>query len=106
MLNAGIVAVYLVTRTVGDVVGPTPHEREPVGFGDAFCTGLEAVIAIGCVALLAGAARGQVRQTAASWTVGGASVTAAALLVVALLDGGPEMSVAAARRGYRRVARP
>ena len=34
LLNAAIIAVYVVTRTVGDVVGPTPHATEPFGFGD------------------------------------------------------------------------
>src|SRR5258708_643783 len=40
-LNAVVIGVYVVTRTVGDIIGPTPHGTEPVGFGDAFCTACE-----------------------------------------------------------------
>jgi hypothetical protein len=93
VLNAGIVGVYIVTRVVGDVVGPTPHEVEPVGFGDAFCTVLEVLLAIGCVALFLGRTVRIVRPRPAGWAVGATAVVTAALLVVALLDGGSEMSM-------------
>lgn len=93
VLNAGIVAVYIVTRTVGDVVGPTPREVEPVGFGDAFCTVVEALIAAGCIAMLLSRSSRPVQQRAASLTLGTTGVVMASLLVVALLDGGSEMSM-------------
>lgn len=48
LLNGGIVCVYLITRTVGDVIGPTPHAVEPVGFIDAYCTLLEVLLVLGC----------------------------------------------------------
>jgi hypothetical protein len=95
VLNGGIVSVYIVTRTVGDVVGPTPHEVEPVGFGDAFCTVLEALVVIGCVALLVQRSVKIIRPKPAGWLVGATGVVMATLLVVALLDGGPEMSMGA-----------
>jgi hypothetical protein len=95
VLNAGIVGVYIVTRTVGDVVGPTPHEVEPVGFGDAFCTVLEALLVVGCVALLVQRSVKVVRPRPAGWLVGTTGVVMASLLVVALLHGGPEMSMSA-----------
>jgi hypothetical protein len=93
VLNAGIVGVYIVTRVVGDVVGPTPHEVEPVGFGDAFCTVLEALIVVGCVALFFGRQFSISRPRSAGWAVGTTAVVTAALLVVALLDGGSEMTM-------------
>src|ERR1039457_4531364 len=49
LLNAAVIAVYIVTRTVGDVIGPAPHATEPLGFGDGLCTVLEAAVAAGCV---------------------------------------------------------
>ena len=52
ILNVGVIAVYIVTRTAGDVVGPTPNAVEPFGFGDGLCTVLEAAVAIGCGWLL------------------------------------------------------
>ena len=92
VINGGIVIVYVVTRTVGDVVGPTPKDVEPIGFGDAFCTVLEVLLFVGCVALLMGWTV-NLGIRAADWTVGLTGALMAALLVVALLDGGPEMSM-------------
>jgi hypothetical protein len=99
VINAGIVVVYVVTRTYGDVVGPTPHEVEPIGFGDAFCTGLEAVIALGCVGLLLARTDRIVRPRPAGWTVGATGAAMSVLLVVALLDGGSEMSMSMSADG-------
>lgn len=90
-LNAGVVAVYVVTRTVGDVVGPTPHEVEPVGFGDAFCTACEALVVITAVLLLV---RPFTRTVPRVWAAGAVAATAAlgaVLLSVSLVDGGSEM---------------
>lgn len=95
VLNGGIVGVYIITRTVGDIVGPTPREVEPVGFGDAFCTVLEALLVVGCLAVLLGWSAKIVRPRAAGWAVGVTGSVMAALLVVALLDGGPEMAMSA-----------
>jgi hypothetical protein len=95
LLNGGIVAVYVVTRTIGDVVGPTPHEVEPVGFGDAFCTALEVLLVIGCVALLVERSTRVVRARQAGWMVSATGAVMAGLLVVALLDGGSEMTMSA-----------
>jgi hypothetical protein len=95
-VNSAIVAVYLVTRTVGDVIGPDPHDVEPIGFGDLFCTICEAVLVVGMlVALLAPLNRAVPRRrlTAASALAG---LTAATLLSVVLVDGGPEMVMSSA----------
>lgn len=91
ILNGGVVAVYLVTRTVGDVIGPTPQAVEPVGFGDGFCTACEVVIVVGVLVLLARPLLEPVSRSAL-WS-GSAAVGAAAmvLLSLALVDGGPEM---------------
>jgi hypothetical protein len=95
LLNAGIVAVYLVTRTAGDVIGPGRNAAEPVGFGDALCTFLELVVVAGCAWLLASSADRRVHQsrlvTAAAAT-GSATVI---LLSMALIAGGPEMVMSA-----------
>jgi hypothetical protein len=44
--NASIVVLWIVTRTVGTVVGPEPHTPEPVGSADAVATALELVIVV------------------------------------------------------------
>lgn len=93
VINGGIVAVYLVTRIVGDVIGPTPHEVEPVGFGDALCTVFEALIAVVCLALLAGWQPRPHRRQASTWTTGIFGAVTAVLLIAALFDGGSEMTM-------------
>ncbi|HEY2241881.1 MAG TPA: hypothetical protein VGI21_23970 [Streptosporangiaceae bacterium] len=101
VLNAGVIIVYIVTRTAGDVIGPTPNDVEPAGFGDLLCTVLEAVIMAGC-AWLGTARTGRQaarRQVPRGRLLAVPSVTAAliaVLLSVALVDGGPEMVMTAA----------
>jgi hypothetical protein len=91
LINTGVVAVYIVTRTIGDVVGPAPHTAEPAGFGDGLCTALEAVVVAGCAWLLIARMDHQVRRhrlVTASAATGGVT---AVLLSAALVAGGPEM---------------
>jgi hypothetical protein len=90
-LNAGVVAVYIVTRTVGDVIGPTPHDVEPFGFGDGLCTVLEAVTVLGCAWLLIAKSDQQVRLRGLVMVSATTGALAAVLLSVALVDGGSEM---------------
>jgi hypothetical protein len=93
VLNAGVVAVYIVTRTVGDVVGPTPHAVEPFGFGDGLCTVLEAVVVAGCAWLLIVEADQQVRRRRLVMASATTAAVTAVLLSAALVDGGPEMAM-------------
>jgi hypothetical protein len=90
-VNLGVITVYVITRTLGDVIGPTPQSVEPIGFGDAFCTACEAVLVLGALLLLvrqfdAPAARITTHAASAS-----AGVVLVALLSFSLVDGGPEM---------------
>ena len=86
-----VIAVYVVTRTIGDVVGPTPHATEPLGFGDGLCTVLEAVVAAGCVWLLVARADQRVRHAGLIRATAATGGVTAVLLSVALVAGGPEM---------------
>ena len=101
VLNAGVIIVYIVTRTAGDVVGPTPADVEPAGFGDLLCTVLEAVIVAGCVWLGTArtgrqAARRQVPRGRLLAVPAATATVIAVLLSVALVDGGPEMVMTSA----------
>ncbi len=96
-LNANIIAIYILTRTVGDMVGPTPRDIEPVGFGDLLCTMFEALILIGCFWLLWAKPTGRVRRSELMATATAAGGVTAVLLSVALVAGGPEMVMAAGR---------
>jgi hypothetical protein len=95
IVNSGVIAVYVLTRTVGDVVGPTPHAVEALGFGDGLCTVLEAGVVAGCCWLLISKNEYRVprRQLTSAPTVT-AAVTAV-LLSVALVAGGPDMVMTA-----------
>ena len=91
ILNVGVVAVYVVTRTIGDVIGPGAHSVEPAGFGDLLCTVLEAIVVAGCAWLLiARTDHGVGRQHLVIAPAAVGAMTAA-LLSVALVAGGPEL---------------
>jgi hypothetical protein len=91
VLNTGIIGVYIVTRTVGDVIGPTPHDVEPFGFGDGLCTVLEAVVAVGCAWLLVSKVDRQIRRDSLFLAPALTGAGSAILLSIALVAGGPEM---------------
>ncbi len=91
VLNSGIIGVYIVTRTVGDVIGPTPHDVEPFGFGDGLCTVFEALVVLGCAWLLIDKADRPVRREERFTAPATAGALSVLLLSVALVHGGPEM---------------
>src|SRR5690348_145402 len=95
VLNAAVIVVYILTRTVGDMVGPDPGDVEPAGFGDLLCTVAEAVIVAGCLWLLVTRVSRPVRRDQAGLAAATGAGVLAALLSVALIDGGPEMVMAA-----------
>jgi len=96
VLNAAVIVVYILTRTVGDIVGPDPGDVEPAGFGDLLCTVAEAAIVAGCLWLLVTRVSRVVRRGQASLAAAAGAGVLAALLSVALVDGGPEMVMTAA----------
>jgi hypothetical protein len=96
LVNAAVIVVYIGTRTVGDVIGPTPREVEPVGFGDVLCTVLEAIVVAGCLWLLARTADRWLRRSQLVAAPAVTGLAAAVLLSVALVAGGPEMVMTAA----------
>jgi hypothetical protein len=92
-VNIGVIVVYIVTRTVGDVIGPTPHAVEPLGFGDGLCTVLEAMIVAGCAWLLAARTDQLVNRKRLALASAATGTVTAVLLSIALVDGGPEMAM-------------
>lgn len=91
VLNGGVVAVYILTRTVGDVIGPGAGAAEQAGFGDVLCTALEAVVAAGCAWLLLARTERRIAGPRLVIVPGATTAVTAALLSVALVAGGPEM---------------
>lgn len=91
VVNLGIVVVYVVTRVVGDVVGPTPNSPEPVGFGDLVCTIGEAILVLGCLWLAFSKRDRLVDRSVVFRATAVAGIVVATLLSVSLVAGGPEM---------------
>jgi hypothetical protein len=105
MLNAAVVAVYVVTRTAGDLIGPAPHAVEPLGVGDGLCTALEVVVVAASAWLLIARTDRQVRRGLLIGTPAATGAVIAILLSVALVAGGPEMVMSTASAGTRPVMR-
>jgi hypothetical protein len=82
--NAAVVALWIVTRTAGTLVGPAAHTPEPVGVADSVATAFEVGVVFAGAWIVggAGANRGVARRVA--WILGGLTwvLTAVALLSV------------------------
>jgi hypothetical protein len=65
--NAAIITLWILTRTIGTLVGPDAHAPEPVGVPDAVASGLELAIVV--AALWCATTRRSNRKFA--WSVGG-----------------------------------
>ena len=52
VVNLATAAAWVITRTVGLLVGPAAHETEAIGFGDIVSTLFEILIAVGLLILL------------------------------------------------------
>jgi hypothetical protein len=51
-LNAAVILLWLVSRTIGLPVGPEPWQAEAVGTADLVCSGLEAAVVVLLLLLL------------------------------------------------------
>jgi hypothetical protein len=96
IVDAAVIIVYIGTRTVGDVIGPTPRAVEPVGLGDVLCTVLEAIMVAGCLWLLASTRDPWVPRRLLATVPAVTGTAAAVMLSIALVAGGPEMVMTAA----------
>lgn len=82
--NAAIVALWVVTRTAGTLVGPDAHTPESVGVGDSVATALELGVVLAGPWLAGGVRSNRVTARRVVWTLGGVTcaLTAVALLSV------------------------
>jgi hypothetical protein len=87
VVNTLTIAAYVITRTVGLLVGPAAHETEKIGFGDLTATAFEAVLVVGSLLLLFRSwGRGQVRIAMSEAMIGTVAVGVTALTVLALFS--------------------
>jgi hypothetical protein len=98
-LNAGVVAVWVVSRTVGLPYGPAPFVAEPVGLLDGLATAFELALIVLLVVLLSGRARSvRLVPGLATAYAGSALAILVVLTSVSLAAGGHEHDPAA--RGH------
>ena len=87
VVNALTIAAYVITRTVGLLVGPSATETEKIGFGDLTTTAFEAVLVLGSMLLLFRTwGRAPVRTAASEALIGALAVGVTALTVLALFS--------------------
>ncbi len=92
LVNSLTIAAYIVTRTVGILVGPSANQTEKIGFGDLTATAFEAVLVIGSLLLLSRSwGRARVRMAISEAAIGTVAVAVTGLTVLALFStvGGP-----------------
>jgi hypothetical protein len=90
-INAAVIGLWLVSRTIGLPVGPEPWTREAVGTADIVCSALEAVVVVLLVLALR---RPRVRESRAltrpqRWTVAIGAMGVAVITGVALAANPP-----------------
>jgi hypothetical protein len=82
--NAAIVALWVVTRTAGTLVGPDAHAPEAVGVADTVATAFELGVVFAGPWLAGGVRSNRATARRVTWTLGGLTwaLTAVALLSV------------------------
>src|SRR5439155_8845280 len=87
VVNSLTVAAYVITRTVGLLVGPAARETEKIGFGDLTTTAFEAVLVAGSVLLLFRSwGQGRVRTATSEALIGIMAVGVTAVTVLSLFS--------------------
>src|SRR5947208_12706421 len=77
------IGAWVVTRTVGSLVGPSAHQTEMIGFGDVLSTVFEGLIVAGCLLLLR---RSWAQQSIdPGWVETAVAVVAIALTMITVL---------------------
>jgi len=86
-VNALTVAAYVVTRTMGLLVGPAAHETEKIGFGDLTASVFEVVLVVGSLLLLVRSwGRTRMRPATSEALIGTVTVLAVAPTALALFS--------------------
>jgi hypothetical protein len=80
VVNAAIVGIWIMSRTVGAPFGTPSWEPEPVGFADVLSTVFESFAIAGCVAVLAGKLETRKLAPAAALPAVGAVVSTVMIL--------------------------
>jgi hypothetical protein len=85
--SAAIVALWIVTRTAGTLIGPEAHTPEPVGVPDAVASGLELAIVLAVV--LHATSRPSSRR--GTWVVGGITLALTSLALLSVMGAATQL---------------
>lgn len=89
--NAAVVALWVVTRTVGTLIGPDPTTPESVGVADSLATAFEfGVVLAGPLVAVGTASNGGTARRLA-WALGGVTWLLTALALLSVLDVAPRL---------------
>jgi hypothetical protein len=84
--NAAIIALWIVTRTAGTLVGPEPHTPEPVAVADSVATALEVALVVVGTWLLATAPTKRALSRRLAWVVSGVTLALTSVGLLSVLD--------------------
>jgi hypothetical protein len=83
--NAAIVVLWIVTRTVGTLVGPEPATPEPIGLADSVATAFEiAIVVVGT--RLAWSVRTEPAPPRLAWIVSGVTLVLTSVGLLSVLE--------------------
>jgi hypothetical protein len=83
--NAAIVALWIVTRTVGTLIGPAATDPESVGFADVTATVFEALLVVGGLLVVRRGIPKWRTLRAGTWIVGLLTLFSTALALVSVM---------------------
>jgi hypothetical protein len=84
--NAAIVVLWVVTRTVGTLVGPELDTPEPIGLADSVATGFEITIVVAGTWLAWGVRMRQARSSRLAWVVSGVTLVLTSVGLLSLVE--------------------
>jgi hypothetical protein len=89
--NAAIIALWIVTRTAGTLLGPNPHTPEPIGLADSVSTGFEVAIVAGALWLATGGVPAWRTLRALTWVLAAVTLALTTLALLSVMGAAPDV---------------
>jgi hypothetical protein len=85
--NAAIVVLWIVTRTVGTLVGPEPATPEPIGLADSMASAFELTIVVAGIRVAWSARTRPALSSRLAWVVSGVTLVLTSVGLLSVLEG-------------------
>jgi len=85
--NAAIVVLWIVTRTVGTLVGPEPATPEPIGLADTVASAFELTIVVAGIWLACSVGMRPALSSRLAWVVSGVTLVLTSVGLLSVLEG-------------------